>query len=152
MKMFLKVSDNRSSTDIGILIARITIGLMMLSHGLPKMMMLFSGGPVQFVPVFGMSATFSLGLAVFGEVFCSILLIIGLGTRLAAIPLVIVMLVALIAVLPNDFTKQEPAVHYLLVYVVLLLTGAGKYSLDYLLQQKHATKYESLNNTDKVAA
>ena len=137
MKKILSVNQASTSVDIALLIARIGIGSLMLTHGLPKMATLFSGEPVQFLPLLGMSPALSLGLAVFAEVFCSVLLLTGLATRLAVIPLIITMLVALLFVHSADpIGKQEPALHYLLVYLILLLAGSGKYSLDYLLQGK----------------
>ena len=102
-------------------------------------MMLFSGAPVQFPPVMGMSAELSLSLAVFAEVFCSGFLFAGFATRLATIPLIITMLVAVLFIHAADpISVKEPALHYLLVYVVLLFAGSGKYSIDYLLQSKRA--------------
>lgn len=140
MKRFLSVNKASTTTDTALLVARIGIAALMLSHGIPKMMMLFSGAPVQFPPVMGLSAEFSLGLAVFAEVFCSILLLAGFATRLATIPLIITMLVAVFIIHANDpFGKQEPGLQYLLVYIVLLFAGSGKYSVDYLLQHKSTT-------------
>ena len=137
MKKILSVGQNSTSIEIALLIARVGIGALMLTHGLPKMAMLFSGEPLQFPPIMGMSAVMSLSLTVLAEVFCSVLLITGLATRLVSIPLIITMLVALILVHGADpIAKQEPALHYLIVYVVLLFAGSGKYSLDYLLQGK----------------
>lgn len=140
MKKVLSVAPAPFAVDAALLVARVGIALLMLTHGLPKMVMLFSGNPVQFPPVLGFSAELSLGLAVFAEVFCSILLIVGLGTRLAVVPLIITMLVAAFVIHAADpFARQEPALYFLLVYVVLLLAGSGKYSVDYLLQQKGAS-------------
>lgn len=137
MKRIFSVNKATISTDIGLLVARLGIATLMLTHGIPKMIMLFSGAPVQFPPVMGMSAELSLGFAVFAEVVCSILLIAGFATRLSVIPLIITMLVAAIIVHGADpFGKQEPSLQYLLVYVVLLLAGSGRYSIDYLLQRK----------------
>lgn len=134
MKKILSTKQSSEATHLALLIARLGVGVLMLTHGLGKMQMLFSGEPVQFPGVFGMSAELSLALAVFAEVACSILLITGLATRLAVIPLIVTMLVAALAIHASDpFTKQEPALQYLLVYVVLLLAGSGKYSVDYLL-------------------
>jgi len=104
--------------------------------------MLFSGAAVQFPPVMGLSAEVSLGLAVFAEVFCSVLLLAGFVTRLAVLPLIITMLVAALMIHAADpFAKQEPALQYLLVYIVLLFTGSGKFSTDYLLQGKRPRAY-----------
>ncbi|MDB5207994.1 MAG: DoxX family protein [Flavisolibacter sp.] len=149
MKKIISVSQASTPIDIALLIARVGIGALMLTHGLPKMAMLFSGQPLQFPPMMGMSAAMSLSLTVFAEVICSVLLLTGLVTRLAAIPLIITMLVALILVHAADpVAKQEPALHYLLVYVVLLFAGSGKYSLDYLLGGKRI----ATGNTRKTDA
>lgn len=126
------------STDFALLIARIGIAALMLTHGLPKMSMLFSGDPVQFPPVMGLGAKTSLGLAVFAEVICSVLILAGFATRLATIPLIITMLVAVFVIHETDpFKVKEPALYYLLVYLVLLLAGSGKFSVDYLLSSKN---------------
>jgi putative oxidoreductase len=92
---------------------------------------LLSGGTVQFPPVLGLGAEASLALAVFAELFCSVLLLLGLATRLAVIPLICTMLVAVLFIHGADpFSAREPALHYLLVYAVLLIAGGGRYSLD----------------------
>lgn len=137
MKRIINVNKTSGSTDIALLIARAGIAILMLTHGIPKMMMLFSGAPVMFPPVMGMSAELSLSLAVFAEVACSLLLLAGFATRLAVVPLIITMMLAALFIHAADpFVKQEPAFQYLLVYVVLLFTGSGRYSIDYLLQNK----------------
>lgn len=137
MKKIINVHPTSSSIGVALLVARIGIALLMLTHGLPKLSMLFSGEPVQFPGMFGLSAEFSLGLTVFAEVFCSLLILAGIGTRLAVVPLIITMLVALFIIhVADPLAKQEPALHYLLVYVILLFAGSGKYSLDYMLQRK----------------
>lgn len=135
MKKLFSVTNTSASTDIAILVARIGIAVLMLTHGIPKMMMLFSEEPVKFPSVFGLNAELGLGFVVFAEVFCSLLILAGFATRLATIPLIITMLVALFAIHAADpFARQEPALQYLLAYIVLLFAGSGKYSLDYLLQ------------------
>jgi putative oxidoreductase len=153
MKKILSVDPASTSINIALLIARVGIGALMLTHGLPKMAMLFSGEPLQFPPMMGMSSVLSLTLTVLAEVFCSVLLLTGLVTRLAAIPLIITMLVALILVHSADpIAKQEPALHYLLVYLVLLFAGAGKYSLDYLMQGKRTTSNDNTGKTGPAFA
>jgi len=134
----LFTADSRSvNTDLALLVARTAIAALMLTHGLPKMQMLFSGDPIQFPAVAGMSAGLSLALTVFAEVFCSILILVGFGTRLATIPLIITMLVAIFSILAADvFAKKELAVIYLAGYIVLFFSGSGKYSVDYLMQSK----------------
>lgn len=141
MKKLFSTNHSLKNFDLVILLGRVAIASLMLVHGLPKLAMIFSGEPVQFPGVFGMSPEFSLALTVFAEVFCSLLILVGFGTRIAAIPLIITMLVAAFYIHAADpFAKQELAIHYLLAYVLLLITGSGRYSLDYLLQRKPAMK------------
>ena len=128
-----------TATDTALLFARVAIGAMMLVHGIPKLQMLLSGGQIQFPPVMGMSAQTSLALAVFAEVVCSVFILIGLGTRIFTIPAIITMLVAVLVIHGADpFEKKENALHYLLVYVILLLAGAGRFSLDHFIQSRSA--------------
>lgn len=134
-------TDYKASTvSTGLLILRVGIAVLMLVHGFPKLQMLFSGD-IQFLGIMGMSPTLSLILAVFSEVLCSILLLIGLGTRLATIPLIITMLIAVFLVHLNDpFASQELGLLYLLAYVSIFLLGAGNYSFDAVLQRYRTEK------------
>lgn len=139
MKKLFSVGHNIKNVDFALLITRISIALFMLTHGLPKMSGL-AASPVKFMNVLGMGATMSLSLAVFAEVVCSVLVLFGLGTRLAVIPLGITMMIAAFHIHIGDpFSKQEMPLHYLLVYVVLFIMGSGRYSLDSLLLKKESS-------------
>ena len=125
------------SMDSVLLIARVAIAVLMLVHGLPKLVMLFSREPIAFPGVMGMSPEVSLLLAVFSEVVCSILILFGIGTRLAVLPLIATMLVAVFYFhLGDPFASKELGLLYLVVYVLLFITGSGKYSADKLLLEK----------------
>ena len=144
MKKFFQVTETSNNIDLALLIGRVSIGLLMLVHGIPKIAGI-ADDPVQFMDFMGLGARFSLGLAVFAEVVCSIFLLFGLGTRLAVVPLIITMCVAVFVVHADDpFIKQEMGLHYLLMYVLLFFTGSGKYSLDKLIVSKNKYKM-SLN-------
>ena len=137
MKKILSVTNSPKSVDVAILITRVAVAALMLYHGLPKLETLFSGDPIQFPGLFGMSPAFALGLTVFAEVVCSIFILVGFGTRLAVIPLAITMLVAVLMIHAADpFSNKEPGIHFLLLYVVLFITGSGRYSVDALMQKK----------------
>lgn len=123
---------NLKNTDLGILILRLAAGGLMLTHGLPKLNKLFAGGELVFADPMGVGVELSLTLAVFAEIICATLIIIGLGTRLAAIPLIITMFIAAFIFHGADsFNAKELSLFYLLVYIVLAIIGSGKYSLDY---------------------
>jgi putative oxidoreductase len=58
VKKILSVNKPSAATDIALLVARIGIAALMLTHGIPKLMMLISGAPLQFPSVMGMSRGF----------------------------------------------------------------------------------------------
>ncbi len=134
MDKIFKTNFEAQNVDAVLLILRIGVAALMLTHGIPKLQMLFGESEIQFPGVFGLSPALSLGLTVFAEVLCSILIFIGLGTRLASIPLIITMLVAVFMIHANDpFAAQELGLLYLFLYTPLLILGGGKYSLDKVL-------------------
>ena len=137
MRRLLHIGTNENLLDLLSLVLRVSIAAFMLTHGLGKLNLLFSGNEIQFADPFGMGATFSLGLTVFAEVLCSILIGLGLVTRLASIPLIITMLVAVFMIHGVDpFAKKEFALLYLIIYLVVFVIGSRKYSLDALLLKK----------------
>lgn len=126
----------KKQIDMGLFVLRVAIGCLMLVHGIQKMMR-FSAMSDVFPDPIGMGSQLSLTLAISAEVGCSILLILGLGTRLAAIPLAFTMLVALFVVHAADPWKvKELAAIFLTVYAVIFITGPGSCSLDAKLFSK----------------
>ncbi len=137
MKRFLTTRINLDLLNLAIFCVRVFIGLTMLSHGAPKLMKFMSGEPLHFADPLNIGVVPSLVLTVFAEVFCSICIIIGLGTRFAVVPLMITMLVAAFVVHIGDgFREQETALLYLLIYFTLFITGSGRYSIDRQLEKK----------------
>lgn len=135
----VRVSNNAASTWL--LLARIVVGALMLTHGIPKLQSLLAGH-IQFADPFGIGQTASLSLTVFAEVLCSILLIVGFATRLASIPLIINMAVAIyFALASQPVAKKELAIFYLLIYIGLLLLGGGRFSFDSLFSRKSKSRY-----------
>ncbi len=143
MKKLLSVNKPAISIDLSLLIVRIGISAMMLTHAIPKLTKLFSGAPVQFPEVMGMSAELSIGLAIFAELICSALILMGFGTRIAVIPLIVTMLVVVFSIHATDpFSVKESASLYLLGYTGLLLAGSGTYSVDRLLHNKSKSRHQ----------
>lgn len=56
MKKILSVNNTSNTTDVALLIARAGKAALMLIHGIPKLIMLLSGAPIQFPPIMGISA------------------------------------------------------------------------------------------------
>jgi putative oxidoreductase len=89
------------------------------------------------IPLPGLNAYLSASTEIAGV----ILLTLGLANRIISIPLIFVMIVAIVTVhLSNGFESGnngfEIPLYYILLLLVLLIYGAGKFSLDYLLQMR----------------
>jgi putative oxidoreductase len=137
MKRTLTIDFDQRYLHLWLLVLRIAVALSMMTHGLPKFFQLLADGEIQFADPVGLGPSISLGLTVFAEVICSTFILIGLGTRLATIPLIVTMLVAaLIVHFDEPFGKREMALLYLFPYITLLVLGSGKYSIDYLLRER----------------
>ena len=136
IKKVLSAKLNDRQINISLLILRVTAGVLMAHHGYQKLSN-FSSIEQKFMEFMGLSKTISLELVVFAEFFCSLLLIAGLATRFALVPLIITMIVAVFQAHSGEiFGDGEMAFLYLAVYVTLLLKGAGKYSADHYLFSK----------------
>ena len=127
---------NKTLLDWALLALRIFVGLGMLAHGFPKLMMLLTG-KIEFINFFGIGQKTSLILAVFAEVLCSLFVLMGLFTRFTVIPLIITMLVAVFIVHANQsFSKQEMALLYLFHYLIIFVAGPGSISIDRMITRK----------------
>lgn len=122
-----------SHYDTAALILRSAFAVMMMTHGWSKLVN-YEQLAAVFPDPFGVGSAASLSLAIFAELVCSLLLLVGLGTKLALVPLVFTMLVAIFYAHAGDpWQKKELATAYLFAYGALLASGPGRYSLDYLL-------------------
>lgn len=118
--------------DIAILILRVGVSLLMLTHGYSKLQKIVAGD-LSFGDPLGLGEGLSLYLTVFAEFFCSFLLIFGFLTKPASVVLMFTMAVAAFIVHGNDgLAKQEKALLFLISYITLFLTGPGKFSFDQL--------------------
>lgn len=135
MKNILFSTQNKNTTDWAALILRVGFGALMIPmHGWAKFIN-FEVLQHEFINFMGLGSTISLSLVIFAELFCSVLLILGLFTRLASIPLIITALV-----IQNEhnwefFGKYELGTAFLFAYIAILLLGPGKFSLDAVLKK-----------------
>lgn len=133
MQKLLTLDFIPRSVDVALLVLRLWLGLsMFLLHGWGKLSNLIAG-TAKFPDILGIGATPALVLAILAEFFCSLLLIVGLWTRLAALMLAITMSVAFFVAHGAKLSGQgsgELAFVYLAGYMVMLLAGAGKFSVD----------------------
>jgi len=102
----------------------------MMAHGYDKLIHL-NEYKTDFLNFLGIGSTGSLLLVIFAEFFCALFVVIGLFTRVVTIPLIITMGVVVFQVNTLDFCgKAELGALYLAGYLVLLLCGPGKVSVD----------------------
>ena len=80
----------------------------------------------------GFGEGLSLTLAAGAEFVAALLVVLGLATRISALPLVITMLVAALIFHAGDpFGDKELPLIYATIFLSLFFTGPGEYSLDY---------------------
>lgn len=140
MSYLTSTKSNPQIIDIILLVIRIFVGFAMLSHGFPKLQLLFSGEEIKFFDFLGLGPKISLVLTVFAEFVCSIFIILGLFTRFAVFFLVITMAVAGLVVHGADpFEKKEKSFLYLSIYLLILGFGPGRYSIDHLITKRRET-------------
>ena len=142
---FLALADRFSF--LGPTLARLTLGVVFLGtgwgklHGLDKV--------TDFFTELGIPAPgFNALLASSAEFICGALLLVGLLTRLASIPLIVTMIVAIL-------TAKHPDLHglgtllgfeewtYIVLAAWIALAGPGPFSLDHLLQRFLARRSRS---------
>lgn len=140
--------------SIGLLILRIGIGGYLLTHGWGKVQMVLAGDFAKFGDPIGLGAPASLVLVTGAEFLCSLLVIFGFATRLAAAAIVFSMGVAAFVVhaadpwtmgegarlflagLAKSWASKEPALLYLIPFLSLVISGAGGLSIDGLVSSR----------------
>ena len=162
------------SASIGLLILRLGIGGYLITHGWGKLQMMLAGGAEKFGDPIGLGSTLSLALVTASEFLCPLLIILGLATRLAAVPVVISMSVAAFVIHAGDpwtmeaaamaffsgvsktWFSKEPALLYLIPFLSLVFTGGGKFSLDGLIAMRrnrdHVTERRGSERTGERRA
>lgn len=116
--------------DFALFVLRVGSGGMMMMHGWNKLMN-FRDKSLSWPDPLHVGHSISLGMTIFAELFCAGLLVIGLFSRLALVPLIFLMVVAVFVIHSGDsFGDKEHAVLFLVPYVVLFFSGSGVYSFD----------------------
>ena len=142
MKKIFTASANPVNKDAGLLILRLLIGLIMAFFGYEKLSHFSAMAASDFwaknVSFLGLHGAFPLALTVFAEFFCSIFIIFGFLTRYSCLVLMFCMGYIFTVVFPSapfhageNGLQFNDAFTYFVMYLVLFLTGPGKYSVDY---------------------
>jgi len=114
--------------DLGLFFLRITGSLLLLYvHGLPKIVH-FSEELTRIEDPFGFGPYFSLIPAIVAEVICPILILFGVATRLACVPIIAVLLVAMLVVHPGwSMAEGQFGWLLLIIFTTLAITGPGSW-------------------------
>jgi putative oxidoreductase len=141
--MLRKLTET-DGNDVAALIARLALGIVILPHGMQKLLGMFGGygfGPtVEFFTGIGVPAVVAV-LIILGESFGALFLILGLISRISAAGIALIMLGAVFMVhLPNGFfmnwfgaQKGEGFEYHILALglaLLMIIKGGGKWSLD----------------------
>ena len=144
----MKAGRQDLAHSIGLLILRLGMGGYLLTHGWGKLQMLLGGKFDQFGDPIGLGPVPSLVLVVIAEFLSALLVMLGLATRFAAALVVISMSVAAFVAHGSDpwtmgegyklfmagqsksWASKEPALLFLIPFLALMFTGAGRLSLD----------------------
>ena len=131
LKRFLfPVKPDGTFISVILLIVRVVFGVMLMNHGIDKWAN-YQELSAVFPDPLVIGSPLSLGLAIFGELACSMAFIIGFLYRLAMIPMIFTMCVAFFIVHADDpFAVKELAFVYLVVFVLMYIVGPGKFAVD----------------------
>jgi putative oxidoreductase len=134
MKRLTSINYSNGAFNVAMFLLRVTAAALVIPHGYDKLVH-FAEKKATFLNFMGIGSTLSLALVIFAEFFCSILLIIGVFSRLVVIPLIIGMSVALFQAHNFDvFNTGEKAALYLACFITILLCGPGKISVDGMMK------------------
>ena len=145
------------STSIGLLALRVGVGCYMATHGWGKLQQVLAGN-FEFADPIGIGPAASLVLLMSAEFFGALCVALGLATRFAAAALAFAMAVAAFVQHGSDpwsmetavkaymakesptFSSKEPALLYMIPFLALVFTGAGRYSLDAWIGARRALR------------
>lgn len=118
-----------------ILLMRIFFGVLFFTHGLDKLMN-FNELSYTYPDVLGFGSYMTLMVTIFCEFCCSLFLIAGLLVRIMTIPMIIAMGVAFFDVHDAMMPEGELALIYFIIFMILFFVGPGRYSVDYLIDNR----------------
>lgn len=122
---------DEQARDVGLLFLRVSGGLFLLwVHGLPKLLD-FSAQLQLIEDPFHLGAHLTLILAIFAEVLCPLLIVAGVLARLACLPILFVLLVALLVVHPQwSVAEGQFGWLLLIIFTSVFIAGPGRLALN----------------------
>lgn len=123
---------NDHAHDLGLLFLRSAGALFLLFvHGLPKLLD-FNTQLTLIEDPFHLGAPLTLSMAIFAEVLCPLLILTGVLARLACLPILILLLVALVVV-HSEWSVEQGQFGWLLliIFTSVLIAGPGRLALNH---------------------
>ena len=117
--------------NIALLLIRIVFaGSMLYGHGLSKFYRLIEGD-LSFANPIGIGEAPTLVLAVFSEFLAPLFILVGYKTKIFSFfPAATMFVAAFIVHLSDPFARKEKAILFLIGFIVIMMMGPGKYSID----------------------
>ena len=127
----MNASTDERARDIGLLFLRVSGGLFLLwVHGLPKLLD-FTAQLQLIEDPFHLGSHLTLILAIFAEVLCPLLIVAGVLARLACLPILFVLLVALLVVHPQwSVAEGQFGWLLLILFATVFIAGPGRLALN----------------------
>ena len=140
--LFPQPTDSKGFSFL-LLCLRIFFGLMLTMHGLEKLYN-YTELCYTFPDPTGIGSEITLLFVIFAEMMCSVAFIFGALYSLSMIPMLGVMAVAFIHIHEASIVQGELAFIYLIVFIMMYITGPGQYSIDAkIYEYLHAKDYEA---------
>ena len=117
--------------NIALLLLRVVFaGSMLYGHGLSKFYRLIEGN-LSFANPIGIGEAPTLVLAVFSEFLAPLFILVGYKTKIFSFfPAATMFVAAFIVHLSDPFARKEKAILFLIGFIVIMMMGPGKYSID----------------------
>jgi putative oxidoreductase len=116
---------------------RLLFGIMLMWHGVIKWAN-FSTLASTFPDPFNIGPQFSLLLAIFAELFCSIFFIFGFLYRLVLLPMIFTMAIAFFVIHDGSIGQGgELDFIYLIMFAILYIVGPGRFSFDHVISSQY---------------
>ena len=135
--LLLAPRSSERATDWALLAFRLLAGFALFRvHGLDKLLH-FQHEAATIPDPFGLGGTFNAAFAVFSDVGCALLVMLGLLTRPAALGVLSTTLVGLLVVhLHDTWDLKDAPLTYATMFLLVLLAGPGRFSLDAWLSRR----------------
>jgi putative oxidoreductase len=119
-----------SHPDVGLLFLRVAGSFMLFYvHGLPKVLH-YGSELTKIEDPFGFGAQLSLWAAILAEFVCPLFIAAGMFTRLACLPVIGVLLIAMLAVHPGwSIPEGQFGWLLLVIFIAIALGGPGRWRL-----------------------